>query len=193
MAGPDPSPAAPTLAVALARVLALVGGVVVLGMACITVVSVTGRALSGVGFSPVPGDFELVELGCAVAVFCFLPWCQVTRAHVRVDLIGPFVPHAVYRWLGWLGDLVLTGMLGLLLTRLWEGFGERFPYGGEALRSAVGFGPPPFFAETTYELQLPLWIPYAVAVTGLALAFAVSLAMLLYSARPGARGSGAPL
>lgn len=193
MADPVPSPAAPALAVLLARALALFGGIVVLAMACVTVVSVTGRALSGIGFSPVPGDFELVELGCAVAVFFFLPWCQVTRAHVRVDLIGPFVPRAVYRWLGWLGDLVLTGVLGLLLARLWLGFGERFPYGGEALRSALGFGPPPFFAETTYELQLPLWIPYGFAVAGLALAFAVSLTMLLYAARPGARGGAAPL
>ena len=193
MAAPDPSSAAPALATGLARALALFGGTVVLAMACVTVVSVTGRALSGIGLRPVPGDFELMELGCAVAVFSFLPWCQVTRAHVRVDLIGPLVPRAVYRWLGWLGDLVLTGVLGLLLARLWLGFGERFPYGNEALRGMLGFGPPPFFAETTYELQIPLWIPYAVAVTGLALAFAVSLSMLLHAARPGARGGGAPL
>lgn len=184
---------APWLAVAIARGLALCGGMVVLGMALVTVVSVTGRALSGIGLAPIPGDFELVELGCAVAVFCFLPWCQVSRSHVRVDLIGPLVPASVYRWFGWIGDLVLTGFLGVLLARLWQGFGERFPHGNPGFRAGLGFGPPPFFAETTYELQIPLWIPYAVAVTGLALAFLVSVLMLLKASRPGARAAGAPL
>lgn len=193
MADRDTQFAAPTLAVALARALALFGGVVLLAMAAVTTVSVSGRALSDLGFSPVPGDFELVELGCAIAVFCFLPWCQVSRAHVRIDLIAPLLPRAAYRWLGWFGDLMLTGFLGLLLARLWLGFGERFPHGGPGLRALLGLGPPPFFAETTFELQIPLWIPYAVCVIGLALAFAVSLIMLLHTARPGARHRGAPL
>lgn len=178
---------------ALARALALMGGVLVLGLAIITAVSVTGRALSGIGLSPVPGDFELVELGCALVVFSFLPWCQITRSHVRVDLIGPLIPQALYRWLGWLGDLVLSVFLGLLFWRLWLGFGERFPHGSATLRETLGFGPPPFFAETTYELQIPLWIPYAGAVIGLGLAFLVSLAMLCATARPGARHKEAPL
>ncbi|MEM1363579.1 MAG: TRAP transporter small permease [Pseudomonadota bacterium] len=177
----------------LARLLALFGGVVVLCMGIVTCLSVTGRALSGIGLGPITGDFELVELGCAVAVFSFLPWCQVTRAHMRVDLIGPLVPESLYRWLGWLGDLVLTAFLALLLWRLWLGFGERFPYGTAPVRELLGFGPPPFYTETTYELQLPMWIAYGISALGMALAVLVSVIMLFQSARPGARQTGAPL
>ncbi|MCV6596179.1 MAG: TRAP transporter small permease [Mangrovicoccus sp.] len=184
---------APQWARALAKGLALFGGAVVLTLAAITAVSVTGRALSGIGLSPVAGDFELVELGCALVVFSFLPWCQITRSHVRVDLIGPLVPRGLYRWFGWMGDLALSLFLGLLLWRLWLGFGERFPYGSADLRGALGFGPPPFFAETTYELQIPLWLPYGGAVIGLSLALLVSVAMLLAPARPGARHTEASL
>lgn len=184
---------ASSLAQFLARLLALFGGVVVLSMAIVTCLSVTGRALSNIGFGPITGDFELVELGCAVAVFSFLPWCQVTRAHIRVDLVAPLVPENLYRWLGWLGDLVLTAFLGLLLWRLWLGFGERFPYGGASVRELLGLGAPPFYTETTYELQLPMWIPYGLSVLGMALAVLVSVIMLFQSTRPGARQKGAPL
>ncbi len=33
----------------------------------------------------------------------------------------------------------------------------------------------PFFAETTYELSVPIWIPYSLAFVGATLFFLVSL------------------
>ena len=47
----------------LARWSAIVGGVVLCAITLMSVTSITGRALSGVGLGPVPGDFELVEVG----------------------------------------------------------------------------------------------------------------------------------
>ena len=58
----------------LARLMAWFGAAVLTALAALTVASIAGRALSGFGLGPVPGDFELVEAGTALAVFAFLPW-----------------------------------------------------------------------------------------------------------------------
>lgn len=62
-----------------AKWLAYFGGFLLTAAAILTVISVTGRALIWASLGPVPGDFELVELTCAVAVFSFLPWSQINR------------------------------------------------------------------------------------------------------------------
>jgi hypothetical protein len=53
----------------LSRAMAWLGAVVLSLIALMSVVSIIGRALSGFGLGPVPGDFELVEAGTALAVF----------------------------------------------------------------------------------------------------------------------------
>ena len=68
---------------AYAAWLGLLGGVLLIVITLLTVVSVVGRSLLG---APVEGDFELVSAGCAIAVFAFLPWCQYRRGHVTVDV-----------------------------------------------------------------------------------------------------------
>lgn len=152
---------------AAARGLATLGGLVLLAMAAVTVLSIAGRALPG--FAPVRGDFELVEMGCAVAVFLFLPWAQLTGSHLGVHFVAERLPTRARAVLEWLGSVALALVACVILWRLWLGLGERFPFGGVGLREAIGFGPPPFFAETTYELQIPLWIPYALCTLGAAL------------------------
>lgn len=72
------------------RGFAIGGGFVLAAMALMSVVSVVGRAAFG---KPVFGDFELVQLGCAISVSMFLPYCQMVRGHVVVDFftagLGP--------------------------------------------------------------------------------------------------------
>ena len=70
-----------------AKWLALSGGVLLAGLALLTVSSVLGRAFIFIGLGPIKGDYELVEMGCAIAVFSFLPWCQLKRGHVTVDIV----------------------------------------------------------------------------------------------------------
>ena len=43
------------------------------------------------------------------------------------------------------------------------------------LRAHLGMGFKPFFPETTYELEIPVWIPYGLALIGAALFALVSL------------------
>lgn len=154
---------------ALARGLAFGGGAILLAVAGVTVASVIGRAGTAIGLSPVTGDFELVEVGLAIAVFSFLPYAHLTRSHVAVDLLARAMPARGTAALGLLGDVLVTLAAGGVTWRLYLGFGEKFPYFNKGLRDALHMGYKPFFAETTYELQLPVWIPYGLALLGAAL------------------------
>ena len=63
----------------VSRQCALAGGVIMLLLATMTVVSIAGRSLFGVA---VEGDYELVEVGLALAVFLFLPECYLREGHM---------------------------------------------------------------------------------------------------------------
>jgi hypothetical protein len=160
---------------ALSRGAALFGGALLLAMAAVTLGSVLGRALSDYGLTPLRGDFELVEIGTAIAVFAFLPWCQIGRGNVSVDILSRRLGARAHAALGCAGDLVLALCSGVILRQLWLGFAEKFPLGGPELRATFGLGPPPFFAETTYELQMPVWIPFGICLVLAALLFAVCM------------------
>jgi len=157
------------------RIMALGGGLALLAIAGLTVLSIAGRSLSAFGLGPIKGDFELVAHGAALAIFSFLPLCQLNRGHVTVDIVVDTLPPRIKAALGLLGDLVVTAIAVVILWRLWLGFGERWPGGSAALRKAFGFGPPPFFPETTYELEMPLYLPFGFAVGGAALFVIVCL------------------
>jgi TRAP-type C4-dicarboxylate transport system permease small subunit len=133
----------------LSQALALAGGAALVALAALTVVSVTGRAFVKAGLGPVPGDFELVEIGCAFAVFAFLPWCQYRRGHVTVDVFisraGPRTKAA----LSLIGNVLLTGVALLLAWRLQAGLIDKLSYD-----------------ETTFILQMPVWYGYAAALLG---------------------------
>ncbi|MEM9583173.1 MAG: TRAP transporter small permease [Pseudomonadota bacterium] len=159
----------------LARVAAYAGGLVLVGMALITVTSIIGRALLSWGLRPIQGDFELVEMGAAIAVFAFLPWCQLQRGHVSVSLVVNRFGGRLRALFEMLGDVAVSIVAGLIMWRLYLGFAEKFPYGGPALRDALSMGSKPFFPETSFELQLPVWIPYGLALIGAVLFFVVSL------------------
>ena len=79
----------------VARLFAYFGGVVLMSLAIMTVISTIGRAFVGlqIGLGPIPGDFELVEAGTAVAVFCFMSWCHLNQGHVTVDIIADHLPR----------------------------------------------------------------------------------------------------
>lgn len=160
---------------ALARWMAYGGGVVLTAAACLTFASIIGRWLLFLGLGPIKGDYELVANGCALAVFAFLPWCQLRRGHVTVDIFISPLPQRTQALFGFLGDTLLTLCAGVILWRLYLGFGEKFPYGSDALRNALAFGSKPYFPESTYELAIPFWIPYALAVVGAAVFFVTCL------------------
>jgi len=66
------------------RFFAIFGGLVLLIAALISIFSIFGRVVFS---SPLLGDFELVEIACAVAIGSFLPLCHLKNGNVIVDFI----------------------------------------------------------------------------------------------------------
>ena len=93
------------LAFGMAKVMALLGCLILLALIVVTCLSVAGRLLNTIGnssftenylmsiaaflqsFAPINGDFELVEMGIALSIFLFLPWCQLNRRHAAVEIM----------------------------------------------------------------------------------------------------------
>jgi len=160
----------------IARVMACAGGFILTILAVMVCASVLGRALDGIAFfGPIAGDYELVEAGTAIAVFAFLPWCQLKRGHVAVDIVVQRFSPRLTAISGLVGDGLLAVAAFVIAWRLFLGFGEKFPHGGGALRAVLGIGPRPLFPETTYELEIPVWIPYGLAWIGAVLFFLTAL------------------
>lgn len=159
----------------LAKGLAYCGGFILVFLSVMTVISVVGRYLVGYGLSPIKGDFEMVEMGCAVAIFAFMPLAQMKRAHVTVDIFISALPSRAQCFLGLIGDILIAVVSYVMVWRFWLSFGEKFPYGSPGFRSALGMGSPPFFPESSYELEVEIWIPYGFALIGAAFFFVVSL------------------
>jgi TRAP-type C4-dicarboxylate transport system permease small subunit len=128
----------------LARLLAIAGGLILVSLALMVVISIAGRAFTNFGLGPVPGDFELIEAGCGVAVFAFLPWCQFRRGHVTVDVIGPYLPAGLWAVLEVIGNVAMSLVAVLVTWQLWLGFFDKLAYG-----------------ETSMILRMPVWWGYA--------------------------------
>ena len=132
---------------ALARYTAWFGALVLTSIALMSVVSIIGRALTPLGLAPVPGDFELVEAGTALAVFCFLPWCHLTRGHAVVDLFWKSYPPAMRRGLSALADALMLLAWLFLTWRMGVAAAEYHDNG-----------------EMSFILQMPVWFGYAASM-----------------------------
>jgi TRAP-type C4-dicarboxylate transport system permease small subunit len=135
--------------------LALAGGGLVLALASLVTASVLRRWLTS---QAIPGDFELVQIGLAVAVFAFLPICQLHGANIIVDFFTQRLPERGQRWLDGLGAVLMTVMCALL-----------------SLRTAAGAIAVESAGEQTMIIGLPMWWAYAMLAPGLALAAAIAL------------------
>src|SRR3972149_4273473 len=82
LAGPSPPRGPGALPHPPASALAYAGGAVIAGVGLMSAASILGRATLG---RPILGDFELVEIGTAVAGSPFLPYCQATGGGIIVD------------------------------------------------------------------------------------------------------------
>lgn len=146
----------------LSNALALFGGLILLALVAITVISVLGRSANSVGhmefvqtqfpplaillsgFGPIIGDFELVEAGVAVAIMAFLPVCQLNRGHASVELFTQLLPSRLSHFLAFIWEALFAFVLIIITWRLFIGTSDKIRYG-----------------ETTFMLQFPIWWGYA--------------------------------
>jgi len=164
-----------TVLLALATWIALLAGALMLSLALMSVVSILGRWLAGPFGGPdglswlgaIRGDYEIMEMGAAIAIFGFLPYCQMRYTHVTIDL---FVYHTSVRTraaLTLVAALLFAVAMGLLCWRTFNGMQEMLLY-----------------SEVTMMRRLPLWWAYA-AGTGL---LGLTTLICLFTAWESARG-----
>jgi TRAP-type C4-dicarboxylate transport system permease small subunit len=140
---------------ALTRALAFAGGAFLLVATGITLVSVIGRYGFG---APVQGDYELVEITCAVGVFLFFPYTHAVDGNITADFFTAGLSAKKRRILDCGNDVVFTLVAILLTWRLSAGLMEKFASG-----------------ETTILIRIPLWWAYSVAVLSMFLLSIVCL------------------
>ncbi|HEY6087780.1 MAG TPA: TRAP transporter small permease [Burkholderiaceae bacterium] len=143
---------------------AAVGAVVLVAIACMTAVSVVGRAFFA---HPILGDVELVQLGGAVVVASFLPYTQFRRANIIVDFFTTGASAGAQRRMDALGTLLYTAVLALVTWRV--------AVGGIDIHAAQ---------ERSMLMNLPLWIPYALMLPGLSLCVAIGAVQAVQLLRP---------
>ncbi|WOP14779.1 TRAP transporter small permease [Ottowia sp. SB7-C50] len=139
----------------LCDICAVIGGVVLIGMAAMTVVSVIGRTFFN---SPILGDVELVQLGLAVCVATFLPYTQFRSANIIVDFFTANAAPRTQRWMDGLGAFLYACCTALIAWRV---------YAGSVMSHEN--------QEASMLMNLPLWIPYALMVPGFVLCTVVGL------------------
>lgn len=124
----------------LTNILALFGGAVLLIIVSVSFLSILGRFLFS---TPLLGDFELVEIGCAMAISAFLPLCHMHSGNVIVDFITARSPERV--------KIALDGFSALAFGVVAGFFAWRMVYGAQDMYR---------YSEETMLLQTPVWIPF---------------------------------
>lgn len=137
---------------------AFFGGIILSLVVAINVISVIG----GVVWRPFPGDFEMTEIGVAVAAFAFLPYCQMVGANVTADIFTARAPYRLVAVFSLLASIVALGFSLLLLSRMYYGMLDQKAYN-----------------YTTAILQFPHWVAFIPILVSLALlAVAATITLL---------------
>ena len=136
------------------KALALAGGAILSALALMSVVSIGGRLFG----RAIQGDFELIQVGCAIAITLFLPYCQLRRANIIVDFFTVLAAVRTQRTLDSMGSLLLAAVMALVAWRTTAG----------AVAMKAG-------GETSMILSVPLWYAYAAMAPAFGLASVIGL------------------
>jgi hypothetical protein len=166
----------PLLVERVTGAIALIGGILSLAVATLVVVSVTGRWLSGTALGrafpwlgPIPGDFELVQMGTAVSIFSFLSYCQARRGNIVVDTFTTRLSKPANARIDAVWDVVYAAMMTFVGVCLATGAIEHYRSG-----------------QTTMLLQLIVWPALAICA---ALTFVLAATALATAAARLGRGT----
>jgi TRAP-type C4-dicarboxylate transport system permease small subunit len=143
----------------LARVCAVLAGMILTAITLVTCISLIGRNTVGV---TLVGDYELTAVAAGAAVALFLPWCQVRRENIIVDFFTTRLSDTVNNRLDRLGSLVLAALMLVLAWR--TGVGGLGAFNANSTSMMLGF---------------PEWVVYAAMVPPMVLTAAIALAQTL--------------
>jgi TRAP-type C4-dicarboxylate transport system permease small subunit len=121
-----------------AGLLAIIGGLLILGVAGLVTASIVRRWSGG---QPIPGDFEFVQMATAVSVFAFLPYCQLRRGNIAVDTFTVWLPVRVNLAVDALWDMVYAATMLLLAWCLFNGTRDMIQNGTTTMVTGVAMWP----------------------------------------------------
>lgn len=139
----------------LTTIVALAGGILVFAIAALVTASVLLRWQSGM---PIPGDFEMVQMGVALAVFCFLPFCQAERGNIVVDTFTTRLSARMRARIDAMWDVVYGLAMGVIGYAMLPGVAAAWRSG-----------------EETMVARIPLWPALAVSTALVLLLAAVAV------------------
>ena len=139
----------------LAALSALAGGAILTAITLMAVASIVMRSL---GFQPIQGDFELVQVALAGCIALMLPWCQLQGGNLTVDFFTVGLHKTRQRRLDALGAVLFALVMALVTWRTGAG--------AVAVKASN---------ESTMILGFPLWIGYAAMIPGLILTVLTAL------------------
>lgn len=145
----------PSLIEKLAAVSAFAGGAILTAITLMAVASIVMRSL---GFQPIPGDFELVQVALAGCIALMLPWCQLQGGNLTVDFFTVGLHKTRQRRLDAVGAVLFALVMALVTWRTGAGT--------IAVKASN---------ESTMILGFPLWIGYAAMIPGLILTVLTAL------------------
>ena len=152
-----------SVAYRLCKWWAIGGGIILFGIVAVNVASVAGLATWR---SPIPGVYEIVQIGAAVAMFMMLPYCQITGSNVSADIFTASMRSRTIAWLAGIGAF-LGALFGLFL--IW--------------RMSLGLEDVYVYRETTAIYQFPIWIAYVPVLLSLALFVLAAVANMIQTSR----------
>lgn len=132
-----------------ARLFAACGGLMMVMVVLVSVANIGSRWLLG---SALPGDFELVQMACAIAVPAFLPWGQMRGSHVCVDFFTARLRCRFRQGLESAGALLLAVAAAMLTWRMIAGTVDMYASG-----------------EMSMLLGIPTWLIYLMMLPSFAL------------------------
>lgn len=135
---------------------AYAGGAIVASIGLMSAISIIGRALWS---KPIRGDFELVEIGIAVAGSLFMAYCQITAGNIFVDIFTIKASDRAKALMDKFGSILMGVMFAILLWR-----------------ASVGMVEIRHSGETSMLMGFPIWVGYVCVLPGLALAALAALA-----------------
>jgi TRAP-type C4-dicarboxylate transport system permease small subunit len=137
---------------------ALLGGLVLLVIVLVTVSNVAAFTLDklarlfGGTVSGLPGYEDFVRLAISAAALMLLPYCQLERGHVVVDLFAGMMPRAAGRALTRI-SLAAMAALALFLA-YWMVLGMQETRADGALSRVLGWPEWPFYLPGIVSLLL---------------------------------------
>jgi TRAP-type C4-dicarboxylate transport system permease small subunit len=139
----------------LAKLCAILAGVLLTGITLMTCGSLIGRNTTG---DSIVGAFELTGVAAGAAIALFMPLCQARRGNIIVDFFTAGLKPSANDKLDRLGALLLALIFALLAWR--TGLGGLNSFNSNSETQIMGF---------------PEWVVYAVMVPAFVLAGLIAL------------------